>query len=104
MAPIASKGFWKLAWPGPLFNRLDVRLLQAAADEARAQKLPVVVHTGNSQDIPDALLAGANGVEHGSTRDRIPDEVLSQMAKAGVSSDPNIMGGRGVLEAGDPRW
>jgi hypothetical protein len=48
------------------------------------------VHTGNSQDIADALLAGANGIEHGSTRDRIPDELLSQMAKAGVSYDPTL--------------
>jgi len=75
---------------GQLFNRMDVRFLQAAADEARSQKLPVVVHTGNSQDIADALLAGVNGIEHGSTRDRIPDELLSQMAKAGVSYDPTL--------------
>jgi imidazolonepropionase-like amidohydrolase len=75
---------------GQLFNRLDVRFLQAAADEARAQSLPVVVHTGNSQDIADAMLAGAIGIEHGSTRDRIPDELLSQMAKARVSYDPTL--------------
>src|SRR4030095_8203716 len=73
-----------------LFNRLDVRFLRSAADEARAQKLPVVVHTGNSTDVADALLAGANGIEHGSTRDRIPDELLSQIAKAGVSYDPTL--------------
>ena len=84
------KGILEAGVAGQLFNRLDVRFLQAAADEARAQSLPVVVHTGNSQDIADALLAGANGVEHGSTRDRIPDELLSQMAKAGVSYDPTL--------------
>jgi imidazolonepropionase-like amidohydrolase len=84
------KGILEAGLAGQLFNRLDVRFLQAAAEEARAQKLPVVVHTGNSQDIADALLAGANGIEHGSTRDRIPDELLSQMAKAGVSYDPTL--------------
>jgi hypothetical protein len=65
------KGILEAGVAGQLFNRLDVKFLQAAAEEARAQKLPIVVHTGNSQDIADALLAGANGIEHGSTRDRI---------------------------------
>src|SRR5262245_22266324 len=75
---------------GQLFNRLDVQFLRAVVDEARAQKLPVVVHTGNSQDISDALRAGTNGIEHGSTRDRIPDELLTTMAKAAVSYDPTL--------------
>jgi imidazolonepropionase-like amidohydrolase/ABC-type multidrug transport system permease subunit len=75
---------------GQLFNRLDVQLLRAVADEARAQTLPVVVHTGSSQDISDALRAGANGIEHGSTRDRVPDDLLMSMAKAGVSYDPTL--------------
>jgi imidazolonepropionase-like amidohydrolase/ABC-type multidrug transport system permease subunit len=84
------KGILESGVAGQLFNRLDVRFLQAAAEEARAQKLPVVVHTGNSQDIADALLVGANGIEHGSTRDRIPDEILAQMAKARMSYDPTL--------------
>ncbi len=84
------KGILEAGVAGQLFNRMDVRFLQAAAEQARAQKLPVVVHTGNSQDIADALLAGANGIEHGSTRDRIPDGLLDQMAKAGVSYDPTL--------------
>ncbi|MCI0627917.1 MAG: amidohydrolase family protein [Acidobacteria bacterium] len=84
------KGILEAGLAGQLFNRLDVRFLQAAADEARVQKLPVVLHTGNSQDIADALLAGTNGIEHGSTRDRIPDELLAQMAKTRVSYDPTL--------------
>src|SRR5262245_16954094 len=75
---------------GQLFNRLEVSVLQSVAAEARAQQLPLVVHTGNSQDIADALLAGANGIEHGSPRDRIPDELMERMANAGVSYDPTL--------------
>ncbi len=84
------KGILESGVAGQLFNRLEVQFLRSVADEARAQKLPLVVHTGNSQDIADALLVGANGIEHGSTRDRIPDEVLAQMAKAGMSYDPTL--------------
>ena len=97
------KGILEAGVAGQLFNRMDVRFLQAAAEEARAQKLPVVVHTGNSQDIADALLAGANGIEHGSTRDRIPDELLSPNGQGRSELRSNAQCGRGVLQAGDPR-
>ncbi len=78
-----------------LFNRLDVSLLQEIADECRIQSIPFVAHTGNLQDIADALKVGLNGVEHGSFRERIPDELLSIMAKNGVAYDPTL----GVVEA-----
>ncbi len=84
------KGILEAGLAGQLFNRLDFATLQAAVGEARNQGLPVVVHTGNSQDIADALKARANGVEHGSARDRIPNELLAQMAKAGVAYDPTL--------------
>jgi imidazolonepropionase-like amidohydrolase/ABC-type multidrug transport system permease subunit len=75
---------------GTLFNRMDPALLNAVAAEARADKLPITVHTGDSRDVADALAAGVNGIEHGSTRDSIPEPLLAQMAKNGVYYDPTL--------------
>jgi imidazolonepropionase-like amidohydrolase len=75
---------------GANFNRLDVNILKAIADEAHKQNMPLTVHTGNAQDVADALKAGANGIEHGSFRDKISDEIFAQMAKQGVYYDPTL--------------
>ena len=80
---------------GMLYNRLDVALFQAVAAEARAQNLPLAVHTGDSRDVTDAVDAGASSVEHGSWRDRIPDAILAKMAHDGIYLDPTL----GVAEA-----
>ncbi|HEY3837302.1 MAG TPA: ABC transporter permease, partial [Bryobacteraceae bacterium] len=55
------------------WTRLDPEILSAIADESRARNLPIVVHTGDSRDVADALKARVNGIEHGSFRDAIPD-------------------------------
>jgi imidazolonepropionase-like amidohydrolase/ABC-type multidrug transport system permease subunit len=73
-----------------LFNRLDPQLLNAIAAAARANRLPIVVHTGDVRDIEDALAAGVNGIEHGSFRQRIPDTDFAAMAKAGVTYDATL--------------
>src|SRR5205085_9063916 len=73
-----------------LFNRMDIDILHAIAAEARYQNLPIVVHTGSAQDVADALSAGVNGIEHGSARDRIPDELFGQMKARGVTYDPTL--------------
>jgi len=75
---------------GMLFNRLDVSILRAIAEEARAQKLPIVIHTGDARDVADALAAGTNGIEHGSVRERIPDALFAQMKAQGVAYDPTL--------------
>ena len=75
---------------GMLFERMDVSLLRAIGAEARAQNLPLVVHTGDSQDIADAVEAGATGIEHGSFRDRIPDSLLETMKRRGIYYDPTL--------------
>jgi len=75
---------------GLVYNRLDPQLLNAIAAEARAQGLPIVVHTGDVRDVEDALKAGVNGIEHGSFRERIPDADFAQMAKNGVTYDPTL--------------
>jgi imidazolonepropionase-like amidohydrolase/ABC-type multidrug transport system permease subunit len=83
---------------GVVFNRLDVNLLNAIADESRAQNLPITVHTGDSRDVADALKAGANGIEHGSFRDKIPDELFARMAKNGVAYDPTLSIAEGIRD------
>lgn len=76
--------------PGFPFNRLDLGLLRAISAEARAQHLPLTVHTGDANDVADALEAGTDGIEHGSFRDRIPAETFARMAKQGVYYDPTM--------------
>lgn len=80
---------------GTTFNRMDPALLRAIADAAHAAKLPIVSHTGNAQDVADALAAGVDGIEHGSLRDRISEAVFTRMKAAGVTFDPTLS----VLEA-----
>jgi imidazolonepropionase-like amidohydrolase/ABC-type multidrug transport system permease subunit len=72
------------------FNRMDVKILTAIADEARAQSLVLAVHTGDSRDVADAVSAGANSIEHGSFRDTIPDDVFVRMRSQNVFYDPTL--------------
>jgi imidazolonepropionase-like amidohydrolase/ABC-type multidrug transport system permease subunit len=80
---------------GTVFNRLDPALLKAISDAANSAKLPIVTHTGNAQDVSDALDAGVNGIEHGAMRDRIPEALFTKMKAMGVTYDPTLT----VLEA-----
>ncbi len=73
-----------------IFNRLDPAMLKAISDAAHAAKLPIVTHTGNSQDVADALDAGVDGIEHGSMRDRIPEALFTKMKAMGVTFDPTL--------------
>ena len=75
---------------GMLFNRMDPVILNAIAVEARADNLPITVHTGESRDVADALTAGVNGIEHGSARETIPEVLFQRMAKDGVFYDPTL--------------
>jgi imidazolonepropionase-like amidohydrolase/ABC-type multidrug transport system permease subunit len=80
---------------GMLFDRLDLLIGRAVAEEARAQHLRVATHTGDARDVADAIEIGAASVEHGSWRDEIPDPLLERMASAGIYLDPTL----GVGEA-----
>jgi imidazolonepropionase-like amidohydrolase/ABC-type multidrug transport system permease subunit len=81
-----------------VFNRLDVGIVRAIADQAHLDSLPVVVHTGDSHDVSDALLARADGIEHGSFRDDIPESLLAQMKRQGTAYDPTLSVGEGVTQ------
>jgi imidazolonepropionase-like amidohydrolase/ABC-type multidrug transport system permease subunit len=91
------KAILEAGFPGMLFERLDVGILQAIGDEARAQRLPLVVHTATSRDVADALDAGAVGIEHGP-RDRISDELLRRMKASGATYDPTLSVWEGLAQ------
>jgi imidazolonepropionase-like amidohydrolase/ABC-type multidrug transport system permease subunit len=75
---------------GIVFNRMDPQILDAIGAAARADNLPLIVHTGSVRDVEDALKAGANAIEHGSFQQRIPDQDFALMAKNGVTYDPTL--------------
>jgi imidazolonepropionase-like amidohydrolase/ABC-type multidrug transport system permease subunit len=75
---------------GAVFNRMDVQILNAIAAAAHADKLPIIVHTGDERDVEDAMRAQVDGIEHGSMRRLIPDEDFAAMAKAGITYDPTL--------------
>jgi len=80
------------------FKSLDPRILEAIAAAARADNLPITVHTGDVRDVENALNAHVNGIEHGSLRQRIPDEDFARMAKDGVTYDPTLSVGEALLK------
>lgn len=84
-----------------VFNRLDVQIFDAIAAEAHADKLPIIVHTGDARDVEDALRAHVDGIEHGSFRERIPDEDFEIMSKQGVTYDPTLSVVEGMRAFGE---
>jgi imidazolonepropionase-like amidohydrolase len=80
------------------FDRMDPQILNAIAAAARADNLPLVVHTGDTRDIEDSLKAGVNGTEHGSFQQRIPDSDFALMAKNGVTYDPTLSVAQAFLD------
>ncbi len=86
----AIKGVLEAGAPGHAFNRMDVNLLRAVADEAHAKQLPVAVHTGSAQDVADAVAIGADSIEHGSFTDEISDATIAEMKARGIALDPTL--------------
>jgi imidazolonepropionase-like amidohydrolase/ABC-type multidrug transport system permease subunit len=85
-----------------VFNRMDVSYLQAILQQAHADGLPAAVHTGDARDVIDAVAAGADSIEHGSFRDRVPDAAFEQMVKQKTFYDPTLSAAeafRDVLQA-----
>ncbi len=75
---------------GMLFNHLDAGTYQAVVIAAARVKLPVATHTGNQQDVEEAIQAGTSTIEHGSMRDLIPEKVFREMAGKGIAYDPTL--------------
>jgi imidazolonepropionase-like amidohydrolase/ABC-type multidrug transport system permease subunit len=75
---------------GRVFNRLETTVFDAVAQEAHTDSLPLAVHTGDARDVADAVKAKADSIEHGSFREKIPDELFEQMAKQRTFYDPTL--------------
>ena len=80
--------------------RLDTAIARAAAEEARTLKLPVAIHTGDARDVSDALDIGASSIEHGTSREPIPDELLARMAAGKVMYDATLSVWEGYRDFG----
>jgi imidazolonepropionase-like amidohydrolase len=92
----AIKAVMEAGAGGVVFNRLDARILSAIGAAARADNLPLLVHTGDPRDVEDALKAGASGIEHGSFQQSIPDADFAEMARKGVTYDPTLSVAEGM--------
>jgi imidazolonepropionase-like amidohydrolase/ABC-type multidrug transport system permease subunit len=85
------KAILEAGWgDGMLYDRLDLLLVRAVAEEARAQNLPLATHTGDARDVTDAVEVGSASIEHGSWRDDLPQPLLEKMARQGVFLDPTL--------------
>jgi imidazolonepropionase-like amidohydrolase len=86
----AIKGVLEAGVPGYTFNRMNLDILRSVVEEAHGRKLPVAIHTGNSQDVIDAVALGTDSVEHGSFIDEIPDATIAEMKTRGIAYDPTL--------------
>ena len=86
----AIKGVLEAGAPGYPFNRMDVNILRAVAEEAHTKNLPVAVHTGKAQDVADAVSLQADSIEHGSFVDEIPDATIAEMKAKGIAYNPTL--------------
>ena len=73
-----------------VYNTLSWPLQRAVAEEARRQKLPVVGHGTNVQEITRSVTLGYAVLEHMSEGDRVYDDVLQLLAAAGTRWDPTL--------------
>jgi imidazolonepropionase-like amidohydrolase/ABC-type multidrug transport system permease subunit len=86
----AIKGILDRGVPSYPFNRIDVKILSAVAEEAHAKHLPVAVHTDSLADVTDAIAMGADSIEHGSFSEEIPDATIVEIKARGIAYDPTL--------------
>ena len=81
---------------GGRLPRLSLEVLQAIAEEAHRHGLWVAVHTGSAQEVREAVLVGADTIEHGAARSCLLDaNTIALMRSHGVTYVPTLA----VLEA-----
>jgi imidazolonepropionase-like amidohydrolase len=86
----AIKGVLEAGVPGHSYQRMNLEILRSVVDEAHAKNLPVAIHTGNSNDVIDAVTLGADSIEHGSFIDEIPDATIAEMKAKNIAYDPTL--------------
>lgn len=84
------KAILESGYAGHLFERLDSAVFRAIVEEAKTQKMIVIVHTGSAQDIAQAVALPVSVIEHGSFSDDVPDALFAEMAKRGIAYDPTL--------------
>jgi len=70
--------------------KLDSAIFQAIADEAKKRGLRLVVETGDSRDVLEAVNAGVVSIEQGSSRETLPQKLFYEMAAKGVCYVPTL--------------
>ena len=86
------KAILEAGWgDGMLYDRLDLLLVRAVAEEARAQHLPLAIHTGDARDVADAVddrQPLPSSTAPGATK--FPTPCSSAWPSAGVYLDPTL--------------
>jgi imidazolonepropionase-like amidohydrolase len=72
------------------FNHMAPDIYNAVIQEATKDGLPTATHTGDAEDVNEAIAAGTNTIEHGSMTDLIPAESFAAMKAKGIAYDPTL--------------
>lgn len=88
-------------WGKTALSRMDAAIARAAAEEARARNLRVMVHTGDAKDVAEAIAMGAASIEHGSAREAIPDALFESMARRKIFYNPTLSPWEGYRDAAE---
>jgi imidazolonepropionase-like amidohydrolase len=67
--------------PGVPLRKMSPRIMKAIIDESHRHQLRVTAHTSDLGDALEVLEAGCNGLEHGVTRERLPDDKLGTLMR-----------------------
>lgn len=86
----------------PVAKHLSVEELAAAVDEAVKAAKPLAAHAHGLEGIRQAVLAGANSIEHATFLHKGRD-VIDEMIKRGTFMVPTLNAGRVIAEGGTSR-
>lgn len=70
--------------------RMDVATLDAAVGETHARRLRAIAHIGDVRDALDTGRAGVDAWMHGIYKERIPDELIGELAGFGIPMVPTL--------------
>ncbi len=98
---VMASGGMTTAGTDPFGVQFEATELRTLVDAAHAVGLPAVAHAHSLAGIRHALAAGVDGIEHFTglteTGIEVPDEVLEEVAEAGLFVDPTLGFDRDVL-------
>ena len=71
--------------------RIEDALLDEVGRQAKARGMRLLAHIGTADDALDAARAGASAWVHGVYRERLSDESVEEIAKAGIPMVPTLV-------------